>query len=77
VDVDPYQILRRGAHRARAGRHQSSTRRGRQVGSQRRELGVSPGSQRAFQAVIQFFRGEPSVPGGYPQQFHYLIPVRV
>jgi hypothetical protein len=61
----------------RAGRHDSGTRRGRQVGSQRRELGVGPGGQRAFQAVVQFFRGEPAVPGGYPQQFHHLIPVRV
>ena len=61
----------------RAGRHDSGTRRGPQVGSQRRELGVGPGGQRVFQAVIQFFRGKPAVPGGYPQQFHHLIPVRV
>jgi len=30
-----------------------------------------------IQAVVQFFRGQPTVPGGYPQQFHHLIPVRV
>jgi hypothetical protein len=61
----------------RIGRHDSGTRRGRQVANQRRELGVGPGGQRAFQAVVQFFRGEPAVPGGYPQHFHHLIPVRV
>jgi hypothetical protein len=31
VDVDPCQILRRGAHRARARRRDSGTRRDRQV----------------------------------------------
>ena len=44
---------------ARAGRHHSGTRRGWQVGSQRREFGVSPGGQRAFQAASH---GERAVP---------------
>jgi hypothetical protein len=36
--------------------------------------------QRYFPAVlalVQFFWEEPTVPGGHPQQFHHLIPVRV
>lgn len=72
VAVDANDILR---FRGRGARDLAAD--GRQVPGQNGKLTVGARSQRPLQPVVEFFRGQPAITRGHPQQFDYPVPILV